>query len=611
MSPNRPEISYHVQVDSLAGHLFSVEVEIDNPSPTGQRLTLPAWIPGSYMIRDFAKNIISFSAWTENEEVLNFVKTDKQTWQLSPSKGKVKVKYQVYAFDLSVRSTYIDDEFAFFNGTSLFLMVEGQTERAVSVELKKPSFAACAQWQVASTLNLAQGTKSHDFGHFQAENYAELIDHPVLMGKYDVVPFSTNGVSFELILAGGHQSDTQRMANDLQKICEHHILLFADVPPIERYLFITMLTGNGFGGLEHCSSTALLFSRDNLPSKSQKNSVPDGYRDFLGLCSHEFFHTWHVKRIKPEELFGAQLNAECYTEQLWIYEGFTSYYDDLSLQRCGVISDQSYLELFGQNLTRLKRNHGRFKQTVTESSFDAWTKFYQQDASAINNIVSYYNKGAVIALCLDLLIRQESNHSLDDVMRLLWQKHGKLNLPTQKNTIQQLLKKHLSLEFDDFFKQALYSNTELPADKLLKSIGIECKYRARDSSKDLGGKPANDVYHNDFGAAVTKLETGARVAQVRENTAAYIAGLQVGDQLLAVGNWQVKADTLQTMIDRYDAGQTLTLHILRHEQLKTLQFHVQTAPLDTIYLEIIEPEKSSNWLYCVTPATVKQEQQLT
>ena len=598
MSSPQSSIRYQLSITSVVSHILSIRLDIEDPNPLGQILSLPAWIPGSYMIRDFAKSITRFCPKDANGRAIEFHKIDKQTWQLAAHEGPVSIEYDVYAFDLSVRSAYLDDKFAFFNGTSVFLAVEEQTDSPCMVELVKPKDSVRERWRVATTLPLAESTQHHEFGAYQAKNYNQLIDHPVLIGQYDIVTFTNNKVDFELILAGGHHSDTQRMGQDLNKICQHHINLFADTAPMERYLFITMLSGDGFGGLEHMSSTALLYKRDDLPSIADKDRMPDGYRRFLSLCSHEFFHSWHVKRIKPRELHQANLHLECYSEQLWIYEGFTSYYDDISLQRCGLISNESYLELMGQNLTRLHRNSGRLKQTVTESSFDAWTKFYQQDASAINNIVSYYNKGAVIALCLDLLIRQTSlyQHSLDDVMRRLWSHYGQKNIPTEKNVIQVLLKDYLQIDLEEFFQTALYSKDELPAISLLEAFGARVKFRARNTLQDTGGLKAAKPFCNGFGAALVALEIGAKVTQVEENTPAFKAGLQVGDILLALDHWQVSVDKLPAMLDVYSVGRSLSLHVLRDQQMKCFDFIVELAPQDTLFIEVFDDSKFSKWM---------------
>jgi predicted metalloprotease with PDZ domain len=430
----------------VTSHIIKVKLDISEPDRHGQKLTLPAWIPGSYMIRDFCKNIIQLNVKNKDGAQLNYHKTNKQTWQIEPHSGPLSIEYSVYAFDLSVRSAYLNDEFAFFNGTSLFLAVEGQTNEKCYVELNKPGFDCAKHWRVATSLPCASNTQVHEFGEYQAENYAELIDHPVVYSHFDLVQFTVEDVKFELVLVGGHNADTNRITADLEKICQHHFDLFEKPIPFERYLFITLLSHSGFGGLEHKYSTALMYSRDQLPSLNEGIEPSEDYRTFLSLCSHELFHAWHVKRIQPLELQNASLQKEAYTEQLWIYEGFTSYFDDASLARCKVINTESYLEIVGQNLTRLLRNGGRMKQTITESSYDAWTKFYQQDASAINNIVSYYNKGAIVAMCLDLTIRLESQgkYSLDNVMKYLWNLHGKTGLGTDKFVIQQILDNKLN-----------------------------------------------------------------------------------------------------------------------------------------------------------------------
>ncbi|MFQ3236723.1 MAG: putative metalloprotease with PDZ domain, partial [Paraglaciecola sp.] len=567
-------LQYQVEIHSISGHTLGVTLDIDQPCTTGQKLSLAAWIPGSYMIRDFAKNIIQISAYSADGQSLTVHKNDKLSWLIAPHSGPIKIHYTVYAFDLSVRSAYLDDEFCFFNGTSMFLAVEGQRDKQCRVILPPPSQSSCKNWRIATTLPLAGKTQHHKFGQYQASNYNELIDHPILMGLYDIVPFkATSGTEndpldcqFELILAGGHQGDTDRMAKDLGKICQHHFDLFADKTPIERYLFITMLTGDGFGGLEHNASTALLFNRHDLPLKTQWAEMPDGYRTFLSLCSHEFLHTWHVKRSKPIELVDPALSEETYTEQLWIYEGFTSYYDDFSLQRCGVITTASYLEVVAQTLTRLLRNQGRFKQSVTESSFDAWTKFYQQDASAINNIVSYYNKGAVIALCLDLHIRShtEGHASLDDVMRYLWHHHGKTGIGTNKHVIHTILSEHMQLPLDEFLNKALYTTDDLPVDKLLSQFGIHCAYRPRSNAADVGGKATSNTIKHDFGANIKALDTGVKISQVVENTPAFNSGLQVDDHLLSINHWQVNNNNLHLILDNIECGQVVPLHILRH-----------------------------------------------
>lgn len=597
MYPQPLSIQYLVNVSSIAGHIFDISLRIENPDKNGQILSLPAWIPGSYMIRDFAKNIVTISAQDDKGQILSLTKLDKQSWQAPVINSALTIRYQVYAFDLSVRGAYINDEMAFFNGTNMFLAVEGQTDKPCGLTLEKPTQEQLNHWQVATTMPTKM-QNPHTFGEYWAPHYAELIDHPVLLGEFDILPFSASGVDFELILAGGHQADVKRITQDLTKICQHHIDFFADTPPINRYQFITLLTDNAFGGLEHVSSTALMYSRNGLPRLTDANRMTDDYRVFLSLCSHEFFHTWHVKRIKPLELFNAPLDQEQYTEQLWIYEGFTSYYDDFSLLRCGLITQLEYLKVVGQNLTRLLRNKGRFKQTITESSFDAWTKFYKQDESAVNNIVSYYNKGAVLAMCLDLLIKNKSNgdYSLDDVMQFLWNKHGKLAIPTPVDVIQNIVNTELKLDLTDFFQSALYSTDELPFIELLHKFGVQSHFFPRENLDDKGGVKTASHIGIDFGAQVKALEIGLQMIQVTEHTAAYESGLQVGDVLIAIDKWEVNKENLMAQLSTLAIGQTAQLCVLRDKKLKQLTFIARAASYDTIALEIFDQSLCNHWL---------------
>lgn len=294
----------------------------------------------------------------------------------------------------------------------------------------------------------------------------------------------------------------------------------------------------------------------------------------------------------------AQLDREVYTEQLWIYEGFTSYYDDLYLHRSGLIDANSYLELVGQNLTRLLRNQGRLKQTVTESSFDAWTRFYQQDASAVNNIVSYYNKGSIIAMCLDLLMMHQSHgeFNLDWIMQQLWQLKGATGIATEKDIIQQLLAQQPQLHLQEFLHKALYTTDELPVQECLAHMGIELHLRASSGIKDKGGKAAKEHCLTAFGATYSEHACGVTITQVQQQTPAYEAGLQVGDHLIAIAGRQVSLHNLSKILDRLGHNQTVSLCLLRDQQLKQFSMAIQPAPLDTVYLSINDEAKASRWL---------------
>lgn len=592
------EIHYDLSVSSVAGHLLDIELNIQSPVKSGQKLRLPAWIPGSYMIRDFAKHIITLQAYTLSGVVLTVVKTDKQTWLVEPTHEAIKIKYQLYAYDLSVRGAYINDLYAFFNGSNVFLEVVEQSQQPCSIQLRHCDFADISENEIATTLTCYPQGTSTSKGLYTAENYAELIDHPVLIGKFDTHTFAVAGVEFSLVFAGGHQSDMQRIADDLSQICQQHLTLFQAPPPIKRYLFITLLTDAAFGGLEHRASTALMFARNELADATDPAIPNEPYRTFLSLCSHEFFHTWHVKRIRPIELVEGGLATETYTKQLWIYEGITSYYDDLLVQRSKVISVENYLQVMGQNLTRLLRNKGRLKQSVADSSFDAWTKFYKQDESAINHIVSYYNKGAVIAMCLDLLIRLKSQYqySLDNVMHVLWESYGRTSIPTPENVIHEILLNQFALDLSEFLNLAVYGTQELPTEKLLQQFGILQNVRTRIDNNDKGGTFAKLGIKNDFGATFKPKDIGVEITQTTENSSAYLAGIVVGDIVIAFDTWQVSNSNLFTLLDRLDPNKACIVSLLRDKRFLQVNLNVMPAPLDTVYLTIIDQEKLQHWL---------------
>ncbi|GAA0857332.1 PDZ domain-containing protein [Aliiglaciecola litoralis] len=546
------------------------------------------------MIRDFCKNIVKFDVFDANDESLPYEKLDKQSWRITPNSKIINITMLVYAYDLSVRSAYINDEYAFFNGTSLFLRCHGYSGRC-SMTLALPDKKQ-DRWQIATSMP-RDNSQSNKYVYL-AQDYDELIDHPVLMGEFDIASFRAKGVDFKFVLTGKHKADVERICQDLVAVCEHHLALFDYNIPIDEYWFMTLLCEGGFGGLEHRASTVLQYARNELPTVRQRKTMPDGYRRFLSLCSHEFFHTWHVKRNKPDVFIQLDLSKEVYTEQLWIYEGFTSYVDDLSLVRSKLIEPESYLELLGQNLTRLSRNPGQFKQTVTESSFDAWTRFYQQDASAANNIVSYYAKGAEIALCLDLLIRQETHDeaNLFKVMQLLWRQFGSINVGTQIDSINSTIKQHLNIDLGSFFQHALYSTKPLPTEELLRGAGIEVCFRSQCEPGDKGGKSAEKEARVGFGASYEDNSIGVKITQVLESSPAYEAELFVGDVLISVEQWQVSKSKLQSILDDHYDQQYLTMHVLRDGRLVQLNLPVHEAQKDIIYLQTRDPALRDNWL---------------
>ncbi len=585
------DIIYQVTPVSPEAHLFEVCCKVGKPEPGGQKFSLPAWIPGSYMIRDFAKNIVSLDVSSAGHAV-KVRKLDKQTWRCEPCQGSLEIVYRIYAWDLSVRSAHLDITHGYFNGTSVFMAIDKQTNRTCDVILNPPSGLRYQRWKVATSLQPA-GALLREFGRYRAQNYDDLIDHPVEMGDFDVETFAVSGVPHDLVVSGKHRADLKRVKRDLAIICAHHVDLFGELPKMERYVFLVMCVGNGYGGLEHRSSTSLICSRDDLPLEHIAE-VTDEYRAFLGLCSHEYFHTWNVKRIKPEVFIPYDLSQESHTRLLWVFEGITSYYDDLTLARTGLISVTSYLELLGKALTRLYQNPGRKVQTVTDSSFDAWTKFYKQDENAGNAIVSYYIKGAVIACALDLMIRSRCKtsanivKSLDDVMRGLWKKYGETGLGVAEDALEAEIENLTGLDLKDFFSKALNSTEDLDMVPLFREFGVSLRFRCQQKSTDLGGKALEEDHNHRVDMGVTVIAEGGelRIRNIVTDSPAQQAGLSAGDRVIAIDNLKVILSNFEKTLSRYQPEETITVHAFRRDELMQFDVTLKPAPSNTCYFEI-------------------------
>lgn len=439
------------------------------------------------------------------------------------------------------------------------------------------------------------------------------------MGNFNRHSFMVDNYRFHLVFTGKHALDFARMERDLIPIIKHHLAIFGELPCPE-YWFITLVCDQGFGGLEHIASTVLQYNRFDLPllnvsvsavdnnlmqkqtsqlsDTAVKPKIEKSYQQFLSLCSHELFHTWHVKRIKPLVMHQPDLTREVYTEQMWIYEGFTSLYDDLSLARSGVITPQDYAQILNENITRLLKNPGRHKQSIAESSFEAWSKFYKQDAGSINHIVSYYNKGAVVALCLDILLRQQSNNAvcLDHVMRKLWSDYGKPDKGTPDNVITLLCAKHFDIDIASFIHMATQTTMDLPLPTLLQSIGLTLNLRPSHSMQDKGGPTSKQLPTVDIGASFVNQDTFLKVINVQSNRAASIAGLHVNDLIVSVDNWQCNEQRFYSILMQHEIGRCLPLHVIRDGRLLELNFTLYAAINDTSDITISNEAMFKQWL---------------
>ena len=525
------DVAYRVRLHDLHAHLFQVTLTIAQPAAV-QQVSLPVWIPGSYLVREFSKNLQKLQGHQGKASVA-LTQLDKCSWQVACTGPKPLVlTYEVYAFDSSVRTAWLDSARGFFNGTGLLLRVEGQETKSHALELVPNK--AVPDWQVATGLTPLKVNKN-GFGTYHATDYDELVDCPVEMGAFWNGSFQAGGIHHRFVVAGAPPSfDGARLLADTQAICEAEIKLWHGIkrsaralnkPPHTDYLFMLNAVDDGYGGLEHRNSTALICTRKDLPRLAHtlaaagvKPKQTEGYTTLLGLISHEYFHTWNVKRLRPTEFSHYDYTQENYTQLLWFFEGFTSYYDDLLLRRAGLLDDASYLKLLNKTINQVLQTPGRTVQSVAQASFDAWIKYYRQDENTPNATVSYYTKGSLVALCLDLTLRQEGHTTLDAVMRALWLRceGGPMTQADLLAVLEALGRRSFELNIDHW----VHSTADLPLKSLLEAQGVS-----------VLEEPAQ--WAQRLGLRVTET-TGIHIKVVLRGGAAEQAGFAAGDEWLGL-----------------------------------------------------------------------------
>jgi predicted metalloprotease with PDZ domain len=577
---------YTIAAHDPHAHLFEVRCSVRDPAPEGQRFRLPVWIPGSYLIREFSRQFIEVRAESRGVSV-PIRKEAKDVWCVDDARDEVTVIAQVYAFDLSVRTAYLDATRGYFNGPAVFLCPEGRAGAPCTLDIVAADGPACAHWRVATTLD-AEAIGERGFGRYRAANYDALIDHPVEMGEVQEASFTAAGTPHRLALTSRTRSDLERVARDLERVCTWQIELFGAPAPFERYLFLIMAVGEGYGGLEHGSSTSLICRRDELPLAAQA-TISDEYLNFLGLASHEYFHAWNVKRIKPASFAPYDLSRENYTRDLWAYEGVTSYYDDLALVRSGVIDAPRYLELVGRTITRVLHTPGRRVQSIADASFDAWIKFYRPDENSPNAGVSYYAKGALVAMALDLTLRLHGDASLDDVMRALWTQYGRRGVGVPEGGLERLAGDAGGAPVRDLLARCVHGTDDPPLAQLLEAFGVDMRLRESAGANDRGGKAASGPLPR--AALDAKVGNDMRVQHVYREGAAEAAGLAPGDVLVAFDGLRATSDTLAALGTRRAAGDRVRVHAFRRDELIVADVTLAEAARDACYL-VLQQETS-------------------
>ena len=564
-------ISYRLEIADAHAHLFRVTLTIPQPAPE-QRVSLPAWIPGSYLVREFARHLSGLQATQGSNEVV-LTQLDKATWVAAcRAKGALTLSYLVYAFDNSVRTAFLDAHRAFFNGTSVFLRVHGREAEPQRLELR----GLPKGWQVATALPLVKGQT------YEAADYDELVDHPVELGSFWRGEFKAAGVPHEFVVTGALPDfDGERLLADARRICEAEINFWHGKKKtfFKRYVFMLNAVDDGYGGLEHRASTALIASRRDLPQrgKTDAKDLSDGYVTLLGLISHEYFHTWNVKRLRPAEFTSYDYTQENYTELLWFFEGFTSYYDDLLLFRAGLIDEARYLKLLAKTLTGVLGLPGRKVQSVAQASFDAWVKYYRGDENTPNATISYYTKGSLVALALDLTLRSEGQGSLDDVMRLLWERSE--GGPISEAHIAAALAQVGGRSYAKELKAWVHGTDDLPWPNLLANAGVAWNQQPPSVAQRLGLRVSESAL------------TGIKVSNVLRGGAAEAAGVSAGDELIAVNGWRLRR--LDDLTRLMTAKQPAQLLLSRDQRVQTLAVELPPEPTSgTVSLTLAPADKT-------------------
>ena len=580
-------IHYTVEAADLHAHLFRVTLTIAEPMPL-QTVSLPVWIPGSYLVREFSKNLQQLQA-KQGRRSASIIQRDKCTWDIACKEGQPLVlSYEVYAFDNSVRTAWLDSQRGFFNGTSLCLRVHGQEEQPHRLQLQ--AVKDQADWQAATGLAPLK-TDKRGFGLYQADNYDELADCPVEMGAFWRGSFTACGIPHHFVVSGALPSfDGARLLADTQKICEAAIRFWhgqgkqaGNKAPHQSYLFMLNAVHDGYGGLEHRNSTALISNRADLPRQTSPRTN-DGYTTLLGLISHEYFHTWNVKQLRPDAFARYNYTQENYTTLLWFFEGFTSYFDDILLRHAGLIDNATYIKLLGKTITQVQQTPGRHVQTVAQASFDAWVKYYRQDENTPNATVSYYTKGALVALCLDLSLRQEG-HTLQAVMRGLWKrcKAGPMREQDLLDELQTVSGRNWQKEIQAW----VHSTEDLPLRDVLTSQGIEVHAEIASMAQRLGLR-------------VSETSGSVQIKAVLRSSAAEAAGLAAGDEWLGMevgakaqgGSWRLgKLDELPALMGREHKGVAL---VSRDKRMLRLPL---TVPAQASHWRLAVPadRKAGQW----------------
>ena len=552
-NPLASDISFTVAMPEPWTHLLRVEMRVQVPAnlnvPNESDLVMPVWTPGSYLIREYERHVQDFAASDANGQALEWSKVNKNTWRVKTNGARRwQVSYRVYANELTVRTNEMNADHAFWNNAALLMYPEGKLSAPSTVRV-----VPYGNWKVATGLPPVSGQANT----FRAENFDVLYDSPFEVSNFKQIDFAVRGVPHRIVIDGEGNYDPARMRADVQKIVEAETSMF-DVIPYHDYTFILHLRANTGGGLEHLNSTALGFRRFNF-------STERGWQSFYGLVAHEFFHLWNVKRIRPDALGPFDYTKENYTRNLWVAEGITSYYGGLMPRRAGLISERNYLESLARRINDFQDTPGRFQMSAEDASFNSWIKEYRPDENSVNSQISYYDKGELLGLLLDLNIRRRTNNakSLDDVMRYLYHEFYDKNRNYTPADFQKACELMAGASLEDFFARYVRGVDELPYNEYLSAAGLSLNTTG---ATEMMLAPATSY----LGAVLTETNGMVTVSAVRAGSPAYEQGLNAKDQIIALDGARVTKDLFDALVAARKPGDVIHVTLFRDDNLRTL-----------------------------------------
>ncbi|MBE3556208.1 MAG: M61 family metallopeptidase [Firmicutes bacterium] len=552
------KIAYHVAIAQPQRHLLQVVMQIEDPPTKEGRLLLemPVWTPGAYEILDFAQDVPWMTAQASGTE-LAVEKTAKNRWEVQVGQvSSVTVRYAVYAHALETHASHVDDRHAYWNGATVFLYLVGHRDEPVTLDVEIPQGG-----HISTGLRERSGEGP---GHYQADDYDELIDAPVEVGTHASYFFEVRGIPHELAVCGKGNLDPGRLIDDLTKVIEAAAQMMGGLP-YTRYLFLLHLSDRRGGGLEHRNSTSIIVERWQF---GEENS----YRQMLRLFTHEYFHLWNVKRIRPQTFWAFDYTREQYTHLLWLHEGVTDYYAELLPYRAGIEDDEHFLDGMAELIRRLEQTPGRRYEPVTRSSFDTWIKEYRRTENRVNDHISYYLKGCLVGWLLDLTLQRESGGgcALDDVMRTLYTDFYEHGQGVPEDGVERSVEKLLGRPLDDFFSKYVYGTQELPWDTVLPTVGLQLERRYKQEEKT----------HSYLGVRVRNDHGHLIVASVLEETPAMAVGIAPGDELLTIDGFRLHPENWQKRLADHKPGEQVRIGLFRQEELLFYEVTLAQRPPD-------------------------------